>query len=116
MARCSKCYKYVANRNKKYYAVKNNPTTLLCDECYHQGRAQQIKSNTTVGSENVEVRGATIHTNIQNPGDIIKDLLEKGPPQVDDKELHVIDHDDEDKGYLWIDGKKVKKDNTDELK
>jgi len=115
MARCSKCYIYIANRDKKYYGVKDNPQTLLCDRCFHEEKAKQIKSNTTVGSENVEVRGVEIHNKALTPEEI-KETFEKGPPGVDDKEPHVIDHDDEEKGYLWIDGKKVKKDNSDELK
>jgi len=115
MANCSKCYRYIKNSNKQYYADGENQKVLLCDKCYHEGRAEQIKSNTTVGSQNVEVSGITNHNKVMTPEEIKKEF-EKGPPKVDDKEPHIIDHDDENEGYLWIDGKKIKKDNPDESK
>ena len=42
-------------------------------------RSQKIKSNTIVGSENVEVRGATFHNKALTPEEI-KEMFEKGPP------------------------------------
>lgn len=113
MVKCSKCHKYIANRDLKNHDNQNQP---ICDECYHEQKAQQIKSDTTLGSPGVEVRGASIHLNKVMTPEEIKREFEKGPPKFDDKELHVIDHEDEKSGNLWIDGKKVRKDNPDESK
>ena len=72
MANCSKCYRYIKNSNKQYYADGENQKVLLCDKCYHEGRAEQIKSNTTVGSQNVEVSGITNHNKVMTPEEIKK--------------------------------------------
>ena len=46
----------------------------------------------------------------------MKAMYERGPPGVPDDVTHFIGHKDEKDSYLWIDGKKVKKDNSEDLK
>jgi hypothetical protein len=43
-------------------------------------------------------------------------MYERGPPTFEDKEPHFISHKDEDEGYLWVDGKRIKKNQPEESK
>jgi hypothetical protein len=98
------------------FGMKKND--VLCQECYlnlrseyKQERAAEIKSN----QGGIEVRGVEFHDKALSPEEI-KAMYERGPPGVPDSTTHFIGHKDEKDGYLWIDGKKVKKDKPDDLK
>ena len=82
---------------------------IICNECYHKEKAQYEKSSIQVGKNVSEV---SFHDKELSPEEV-KELFEKSrPPSFEDKEPHLVSHKDEDEGYLWIDGKKVKKDNS----
>jgi hypothetical protein len=98
---------------------KNN---VICEHCYvklmneyKQQQKPQKASNINANKGGLEVRGAEFHDKVLSPKEI-KAMYERGPPGVADSTTHFIGHKDEKDGYLWIDGKKVKKDNPRDLK
>ena len=52
----------------------------------------------------------------KNHPEEIKAIYERGRRGVPDSTTHYIWHIDEKEGFLWIDGKKVKIDNLEDLK
>jgi hypothetical protein len=92
----------------------------ICEDCYQKLRneyklkpPQSSQINTSEGG--VEIRGVEFHDKALTPEEI-KAMYERGPPGVADSTTHFIGHKDEKDGYLWLDGKKVKKDNSEDLK
>jgi hypothetical protein len=98
--------------------IRMNKNDVICEDRYQklkdEYKPQQTSHiNTNVGG--VEVRGVEFHDKALTPEEM-KAMYERGPPGVADSTTHVIGHKDEKDGYLWIDGKKVKKDNPEDLK
>lgn len=84
----------------------------VCHACYFTEDNKRVK---VTQDPSIQIRGLEIHDKALTPEEI-KEMFERGPPNIDDRQPHIISHKDEDEGYLWIDGKKVKKENKDELK
>ena len=87
---------------------------VICNECYVKEK-NQYKQNQRTLYVSPNVRGVEIHDKALTPEEI-KAMYERGPPTVDDKTPHIISHKDEKDDYLWIDGKKIKKDNPEDSK
>ena len=91
---------------------------VACEECYLKLTNEykpQRSSDINTNEAGIEVRGVELHDKALTPEEI-KAMYERGPPGVPDSTTHFISHNDEKNGHLWIDGKKVKKDNPHDLK
>ena len=87
----------------------------ICEECYLKEKSRYKHSKKPSFSVGPDVRGVEIHDKVLSPEEI-KKMYERGPPSFDDKTVHTINHKDEDEGYMWVDGKKVKKHNPKDSK
>ena len=91
---------------------------VICEQCYVK-LTNEYRSQRTVESKNngsgIETGRVEVHDKVLTLEER-KALFEKGPPGVTDSTPHFIGHKDEKDGYLWIDGKKVKKHDAESLK
>jgi hypothetical protein len=81
---------------------------VICNECFVKEKSLYKAPGTLYVNPNV--KQFEIHDKVLTPEEI-SEIYKRGPPKVDDGSPHLISHRDERDGYLWIDGKKVKKDN-----
>lgn len=85
----------------------------ICEDCYVK-LTNEYKPQRAAES-GIEVKDIEFHDKVLTPEEI-KAMYERGPTGVPDSTTHFIGHKDEKDGYLWIDGKKVKKDKPEDLK
>lgn len=84
----------------------------VCQACYFHEDSKLVK---VTDDPSIQIGGIEIHDRVLSEEEI-KKMFEKGPPKFEDRTVHSISHKDEDEGYLWIDGKKVRKDKSEEFK
>jgi len=123
---CFLCNNEIDNSSKTWNAldlgkegivIPEGMTTkdVICEQCYDNEQAKYQKP-TQPKRPSIQIRGASFHKGRVLTPEEIKEEYERGPPSFDDDKIHVIDHKDEDEGYLEIDGKKVRKYKQDEEK